>query len=80
MVQLPEVVSVQRGCYGAGDGVSDFGARMMSALASVIDSSDPREVQRIVEEGIPDPAGTFYRFSLAGSLLRCGLPARGGRP
>jgi F420-non-reducing hydrogenase small subunit len=78
--RCPEVNSPCIGCYGPNDGVSDFGARMMSALASVIDSSDPREVQRIVEEGIPDPAGTFYRFSLAGSLLRRGLPARGGRP
>jgi F420-non-reducing hydrogenase small subunit len=36
----------------------------------VIDSTDPDEIERIIEEGIPDPVGTFYRFSLAGSLLR----------
>ena len=28
------------------------------------------ENDRIIAEGIPDPVGTFYRFSLAGSLLR----------
>jgi F420-non-reducing hydrogenase small subunit len=43
---------------------------MMTALASVIDSQDPVEIRRIIEEGIPDPVGTFYRFSLPHSLLR----------
>jgi F420-non-reducing hydrogenase small subunit len=42
----------------------------MSALASVIDSEDPDEIARIIEEGIPDPVGSFYRFNLAASLLR----------
>jgi F420-non-reducing hydrogenase small subunit len=58
------------GCHGPNAGVEDFGARMMGALASVIDSNDPTEIDRIIEEGIPDPIGTFYRFSLAHSLLR----------
>ena len=44
----------------------------MSALASVIDSNDPKEIDEIIQRGIPDPVGTFYRFSLAGSLLRRG--------
>jgi F420-non-reducing hydrogenase small subunit len=43
---------------------------MMTALASVIDSEDPQEIDRIITEGIPDPVGTFYRFSLAHSTLR----------
>ncbi len=47
----------------------------MSALASVIDSDDPEEIDEIIREGIPDPVGSFYRFSLAGSLMR-----RGKRP
>jgi len=66
----PEVNSPCIGCYGPNDGVEDFGARMMSALASIIDSEDPEEIDRIIREGIPDPVGTFYRFSLAASLLR----------
>ena len=33
--------------------------RMMTALASVIDSNDPEEIDRIIREGIPDPVGTF---------------------
>lgn len=71
----PEVNSPCIGCYGPNDGVEDFGARMMAALASIIDSEDPDEIDRIISEGIPDPVGTFYRFSLAASLLR-----RSGRP
>lgn len=66
----PHVNSPCIGCYGASAGVEDFGARMMSALASVIDSSEPEEVDRIIAAGIPDPIGTFYRFSLAHSLMR----------
>lgn len=66
----PTVNSPCIGCHGANDGVADFGARMMSALASVIDSDDPDEIRQIIEDGIPDPVGTFYRFSLAASQLR----------
>lgn len=66
----PKVNSPCIGCYGPNDGVNDFGARLMSALASVVDSNDPDECDRIIQEGIPDTIGTFYRFSLAGSLLR----------
>ena len=33
-------------------------ARMMTALASVIDSDDPEEIDQIIAEGIPDPVGT----------------------
>jgi F420-non-reducing hydrogenase small subunit len=56
------------GCYGAPPGVVDQGARMMSAVASVIGSNDPKEIRKIME-GIVDPGGTFYKFSLANSLL-----------
>jgi len=56
------------GCYGPAEGVIDYGARLMTAIASVIDSNDPVEIDRILD-GIPDPAGQFYRFNLASSLL-----------
>ena len=62
------------GCYGPAEGVADFGTRLMSALASVVESKDPKEISRILD-GIPDPAGQFYRFSLAGSLLRASKSA-----
>jgi F420-non-reducing hydrogenase small subunit len=57
------------GCYGPAEGVLDYGSRLMTAVASVIDSNDPNEIERILD-GIPDPAGQFYRFNLAGSLMR----------
>lgn len=66
----PQVNSPCIGCYGPADGVEDFGAQLLSALASVIDSQDPQEIDRIIHAAIPDPAGTFYRFGLAASLLR----------
>lgn len=62
------------GCYGPAEGVTDYGARLMSAFASVIDSNDPDEIDRILD-GLVDPAGQFYRFNLAGSLLRAGKSA-----
>jgi F420-non-reducing hydrogenase small subunit len=63
------------GCYGPAEGVLDYGARLISAFASVIDSSDPEEIERVLD-GIPDPAGQIYRFNLAGSLLRSSRSAR----
>jgi F420-non-reducing hydrogenase small subunit len=62
------------GCYGPAEGVIDYGARLITAFASVIDSQDPDEIDAILD-GIPDPTGQFYRFNLAGSLLKAGAPA-----
>ncbi len=64
----PQAGSPCVGCYGPAEGVLDYGARLMTAIASVIDSNDPVEIERILD-GIPDPAGQFYRFNLASSLL-----------
>ncbi|MGQ9648873.1 MAG: oxidoreductase [Phycisphaerae bacterium] len=66
----PQVNSPCIGCYGPNAGVEDFGARLMGALASVIDATDPDEIDEIIRQGIPDPVGTFYRFGLPHSLLR----------
>jgi F420-non-reducing hydrogenase small subunit len=74
----PAVNSPCIGCYGANNDVHDYGARMMSALASVIDSDDPEEIDQIIADGIPDPVGSFYRFSLPASLLRRGKLDRNG--
>jgi F420-non-reducing hydrogenase small subunit len=57
------------GCYGPVENVTDQGAHFLSAVASVIDSTDPAEIKSIID-GIPDPAGTFYRYSMSESLLR----------
>jgi F420-non-reducing hydrogenase small subunit len=73
----PQVGVGCRGCYGPMAGVEDQGAKMLSAIASVIGAGDPGmaedELERRVEavlDTLPDPAGTFYRFSMAHSLLR----------
>ena len=66
------------GCYGPAEGVIDYGARLMTAFASVIDSNDPDEIEKILDT-LPDPAGQFYRFSMAGSLLRASKYAWEGK-
>ncbi len=58
-----------RGCMGPTDQVFDQGAKFLSAFASILDSNDEKEIERLVGS-IVDPAGTFYRFSLPSSLLR----------
>ncbi len=73
----PQVSMGCRGCYGPLDGVEDQGAKMLSAIASVIGAGSPEmeeedlelEIQAVVDT-IADPAGTFYRFSMAHSMLR----------
>jgi F420-non-reducing hydrogenase small subunit len=62
------------GCYGPAEGVLDYGARLMTAFASVIGSRDPDEIESILDT-LPDPAGQFYRFNLAGSMLRASKAA-----
>ena len=57
-----------RGCFGPPPGVRDQGAKLLSAMASLVDSEDPTEIAEIVGQ-IKDPLGTFYRFGLADSIL-----------
>jgi F420-non-reducing hydrogenase small subunit len=57
-----------RGCYGPPDGVTDQGAKLASAIGALIDTDDPEKLQEILDT-IVDPAGTFYRFGLAHSIL-----------
>lgn len=73
----PQVGMGCRGCYGPPDGVDDQGARMLTAVASVLEvgkSTDGEAaLERKIREAVDtlvDPAGTFYRFSMAHSLLR----------
>lgn len=58
-----------RGCYGPAPDVDDPGAKMMSSVATMIDSDTPEEIEKILENLI-DPAGYFYRFSMPASILR----------
>ncbi|MGA2367202.1 MAG: oxidoreductase [Dehalococcoidia bacterium] len=56
------------GCYGPVEGVRDQGSHFLTALASIIDANDPDEIEKILD-GIVDPAGTCYRYSLADSMI-----------
>ncbi len=58
-----------RGCYGPLPDAIDQGASALSAIASIIDSNDPEEINKIVDQ-ILDPAGTFYRFGLPRQRVR----------
>lgn len=58
-----------RGCYGPTPEITDPGAKMMSAIATVIDSNDPDEIEKIIND-IPDLSGTFYRVSVPAGMIR----------
>ncbi|MGQ9640991.1 MAG: oxidoreductase [Candidatus Bathycorpusculaceae bacterium] len=51
------------GCGGPAPRVADQGAAMISAFASI--ATDPKVIEQIV-----DPVGTFYKYSLANSIMR----------
>jgi F420-non-reducing hydrogenase small subunit len=56
------------GCYGPVEGVRDQGSHLITAWASIIDSNDPDEIKNILD-GIVDPAGTVYRYSLPAAMI-----------
>jgi F420-non-reducing hydrogenase small subunit len=57
-----------RGCYGPPVGVEDQGAKLLSAIAAIVDVETSEDVQRVMAS-IVDPVGTYYRFSLSDSIL-----------
>jgi F420-non-reducing hydrogenase small subunit len=61
--QCPTVNIPCTGCGGPGPRVNDQGAAAISALASL--AASPDVVKQVV-----DPIGTFYKYSLANSILR----------
>jgi len=56
------------GCMGPTDHVTDYGMKALSAMASLVDSNDDKEIATILDK-VVDPVGTFYRYSLPASLL-----------
>jgi len=58
-----------RGCYTGSPNVEDRGTAMISAIGSIIDATTEEQAREIVGQ-IVDPAGTFYRFSMASSSLK----------
>ncbi len=68
-VRCPNSGMPCRGCYGPAPNVKDQGAKIVSALASIVDSKDPEEIDRILAD-IPDIMGYAYRFGLPASMLQ----------
>ncbi|MHA1732586.1 MAG: hypothetical protein ACTSU5_11635 [Promethearchaeota archaeon] len=60
----PRVNAPCLGCYGPAALVKDQGAKILSTIASIAEM----EPDQLLEK-IPDPAGLFYRFSLASGTL-----------
>jgi len=63
-----------RGCFGPVDGVRDYGARVLSFVASILGIEDEKnlkdeDVQKLMNQ-IDAPAGLFYMYNLPSSLLR----------
>jgi len=58
-----------RGCYGPLDDIADQGVKMLSALASVIEPKEEKDINAVLDT-VVDPLRTFHRFSLAASILR----------
>ncbi len=56
------------GCSGPTNRVRDYGGKVLSAIASLVGSNDEGEIKKIFDS-VPDPVGTFYRYSLPASLL-----------
>ena len=62
-----------RGCMGPLSGVAEQGAKSLSMIASILgideeENMSDADVAKLID-GIADPAGTVYRFSLPSSLL-----------
>src|SRR5512146_2053069 len=60
------------GCFGPSDRVRDQGAKLLSALASSLSATETEAIDLALAE-LPDEVGTFYRYSLPGSLLQRAL-------
>jgi F420-non-reducing hydrogenase small subunit len=58
-----------RGCYTAPADVTDRGTAMIGAIGSILDAATEERAQEMIAR-IVDPVGTFYRFSLASSMLK----------
>jgi F420-non-reducing hydrogenase small subunit len=56
------------GCLGPTSRVVEQGAKALAGLASLLEGKEEKELEAALQ-GLPDPAGTFYRYSVAASLL-----------
>ncbi|MEA2062715.1 MAG: oxidoreductase [Gemmatimonadota bacterium] len=58
-----------RGCFGPTSEACDGGTKMLSAIASVLDTTTGEKSAELAAT-LADPLGTFYRFSLPASILK----------
>ena len=58
-----------RGCFGPVEGVADMGAKYLSAVAALVDAENEGKAEQIIDQ-LLDPAGYFYRFTTASSILQ----------
>jgi F420-non-reducing hydrogenase small subunit len=66
--QCTDALMPCRGCFGpAGDSI-DQGAAMVAVLGTLVDSEDEAVIRETIAQ-VVDPAGTFYAFTLATSVL-----------
>ncbi len=56
------------GCFGPTDEVRDQGAKGISYLSSILDLDKEDDIRKALDN-LPDPVGTFYRYSLPSSFL-----------
>ena len=56
------------GCFGPLERVRDYGSKALSAMASIVDTADENVLAKALA-GVPDPAGTFYRYGVPTSIL-----------
>jgi F420-non-reducing hydrogenase small subunit len=71
-VRCPDTGLGCRGCYGPAPDVLDQGSKFISALGSIIDSKDPKEIDAIIS-ALPDLTAILYRFGLPASFLQRSL-------
>jgi F420-non-reducing hydrogenase small subunit len=48
--------------------VTDYGAKAASFIASIVDFQDEESIGKVIDK-LPDPVGTFYRYTLGASAL-----------
>jgi F420-non-reducing hydrogenase small subunit len=56
------------GCFGPLDRVTDYGAKVASFIASIVDFQDEESISKVMDK-LPDPVGTFYRYTMGSSTL-----------
>lgn len=71
-----------RGCMGPLPNVTDQGAKMLSALASIVGVGKEKEMgeaqlKKILDK-IVDPVGTFYRYTLPSAIVNRNIRKQGG--